>query len=608
MSYSRVSPSTLWEHLPLKDIVLFTLVISATLAFAFWGRMEETLNSPDNAMRLVQIRALLNGAGSGVSWFDPFEPRLSPPEGYMTHWSRLIDAGVAGLIVFFRLFAQPELAEKLARAFWPMLLTLPAVLATCAIALRIAGTQGARTALLLSLGAIAASPMFRPGEIDHHNVQLVLVLMTLACAAWADQCLKSAWLTGVMGALLLAIGFEYVYLFALIFAVLAGIGLFYAPWRIPISRIFLGLGLSILIFWIGITPEKIRFVPVCDALALNTAFPIAILSFGLCALMMRGESVSTVVRIVGATIMTCIATFVFLRFEPRCLMGPYGTLDPRLFEVWMNHVEEVQPLFALFAKAPTDALIQLVFPLIALCFMPWLLHKVRIPKVTDEERYTSILSLLLIALFACAFIGLWLQVRIATMALWLGVPLVAWGVQVGCTGHMRGEFYRLIGAIALNPIVVISVIAALSLAIASLQKSTAQNDASVRDAQVACSKPSNFAKMAALPKGLVLGPRDLGSAVLLHTPHAMVSAPYHRLQRAILFTSDVMSTTTESAQVPVKQAGITYIFHCSGYLTPETRAMKDNGSLQMALLYDQPIPWLERLETGNSPLKIWRVR
>jgi hypothetical protein len=601
---SSSASSLFWEQYPLKDIVLFTLVISATLAFAFWGRMEDTLNSPDNAMRLVQIRALLNGA----LWFDPFEPRLSPPEGYMTHWSRLIDAGVAGLIVFFRLFIEAEMAEKLARALWPMLLTFPAVLATCAIALRIAGAQGARTALLLSLGAIAASPMFRPGEIDHHNVQLVLVLMTLACAAWADQCLKSAWLTGVMGALLLAIGFEYVYLFALIFAVLAGIGLFYAPWRIPISRIFLGLGLSILIFWIGITPEKIRFVPVCDALALNTAFPIAILSFGFCALMMRGESVSTVARIVAATIMTFIATFIFLRFEPRCLMGPYGTLDPRLFEVWMNHVEEVQPLFALFAKAPTDALIQLAFPLLALCSMPWLLQKVRIHKVTDEERYTSILSLLLIALFTCAFIGLWLQVRIATMALWLGVPLVAWGVQMWAERRERAEFYRLVGAIVLNPIVVTSIIAALSLAIASLQKSATQGNGIVRDAQVACSKPSNFAKMAALPKGLVLGPRDLGSAVLLHTPHAMVSAPYHRLQRAILFTSDVMSGTPEKAHAHIKQAGITYLFHCSSYLTPETKAMKDDGSLQMALLYDVPVLWLERVETGDSPLKVWRVR
>ena len=45
-------------------------------------------------MRLVQMRGFIDGHG----WFNLHEARLGPPDGYDTHWSRLIDAGLAGTV------------------------------------------------------------------------------------------------------------------------------------------------------------------------------------------------------------------------------------------------------------------------------------------------------------------------------------------------------------------------------------------------------------------------------------------------------------------------------------------------------------------------------
>jgi hypothetical protein len=68
------------------------LVIVAQLLADHWAETALTLTDMDDAMRLVQMRGFIDGHG----WFDLHEARLGPPDGYDTHWSRLIDAGLAG--------------------------------------------------------------------------------------------------------------------------------------------------------------------------------------------------------------------------------------------------------------------------------------------------------------------------------------------------------------------------------------------------------------------------------------------------------------------------------------------------------------------------------
>ena len=71
---------------------------------------EDSLLDTDDAMRLVEMRGWLAGHG----WFDLHEARVQPPLGYDTHWSRLIDAGLAGVFMLFK-FIDPQSAERLMR-------------------------------------------------------------------------------------------------------------------------------------------------------------------------------------------------------------------------------------------------------------------------------------------------------------------------------------------------------------------------------------------------------------------------------------------------------------------------------------------------------------
>jgi len=59
----------------------------------YWEQTDHMLLDTDDAMRPSQMRVWLVGHG----WYDLHEPRLQPPQGYDSHWSRLIGAGLAGL-------------------------------------------------------------------------------------------------------------------------------------------------------------------------------------------------------------------------------------------------------------------------------------------------------------------------------------------------------------------------------------------------------------------------------------------------------------------------------------------------------------------------------
>ena len=56
------------------------------------------LGDTDDAVRLVTVRELLGGA----PWFDTTLPRIGAPEPLVSHWSRLIDAPLAVLMLLFR--------------------------------------------------------------------------------------------------------------------------------------------------------------------------------------------------------------------------------------------------------------------------------------------------------------------------------------------------------------------------------------------------------------------------------------------------------------------------------------------------------------------------
>src|SRR3954462_14069002 len=186
-------------------VVLVWLLVALTLLLQYWAQTGETLLDTDDAMRLVEMRAWLAGQG----WFDMHIGRGQPPTGYASHWSRLIDAGLAGVYLFFQYF-DPSAAERLMRVWWPMLWLLPTMAGATAIAWRLAGREAAMVALLLALAGVPAYQQFTPGRIDHHNVQIALTMLTVAATGWSDRWRWGATAAGLLTGAARTIGFEAV--------------------------------------------------------------------------------------------------------------------------------------------------------------------------------------------------------------------------------------------------------------------------------------------------------------------------------------------------------------------------------------------------------------
>ena len=84
-------PSSLSAELDRHWIKLTTIAWVVIVIFYVWKRWAAihwlSLADTDDNMRLMQVRALLDGQG----WYDLRNYRLNPPVGFDIHWSRIVD-------------------------------------------------------------------------------------------------------------------------------------------------------------------------------------------------------------------------------------------------------------------------------------------------------------------------------------------------------------------------------------------------------------------------------------------------------------------------------------------------------------------------------------
>jgi hypothetical protein len=334
------------------------LVIVLQLLADHWADTAQTLTDMDDAMRLVEMRGLIDGHG----WFNLHEARLGPPDGYDTHWSRLIDAGLAGMLWLFGQFTDAAFAERLMRTAWPMLWLVPTMAGAMAIAWRVAGRDAAPIALVLTAVGLPAFQHFIPGRIDHHNVQIAIAVLLVAAVAWSDRKGWAAAATDVLTGLALAIGFE-----GLPYIVLAGAAMAlrfifagdaaealgpntnhalasnadhpltcYGSW---------GAGSVAAAFLVGVGPAQWGRTA-CDAIAINSTVAVILATLGLALTGRFLAGARWQVRAAGVAATGLVAAAAFAAIEPRCLGGPFAMMDPAVRSLWFNHVSEMQSLWA----------------------------------------------------------------------------------------------------------------------------------------------------------------------------------------------------------------------------------------------------------------------
>ena len=580
------------ERLSAAEVGMLWLAVALAVALMNWGSLDASFGSPDNVMRLVEVRGFLDGA----PWFDPHEPRMAPPGGYDTHWSRLIDGGIAGLILLFRPIVAPDLAERLARCIWPLLLSGPALAASAAAAVRLGGAGAGRATLLSALLILIAAPgHFQPGEIDHHNAQIMLSLVLIACAFWSERPRLAA-AAGLAGGLLLGVGLEATHILLAVAAAFAWLAVDDPAWHRPARAFALALGISTAVAYLIVAPSALRFAPQCDALAINSALAVMLAAGGLATIATFGKRWTRAGRLTVLAFAGGLALAVFAAIEPRCLRGPFGLIDRSIFHLWLDNVAEVQGLTALFHATGLQTLVHIGFPVVAaLC--TFLVVRAGLPT---PLAWSSVAALAVSALIAAG------QIRMIVYVVWLGLPFVG-AVVHHLSRRTAYPFLARAGTAAvLSPPMVSLLILSAVTAFAQTTNGGAKPQPTAQWAVDAspCFRPEHYGAVAMLPAGLVMGALELGPSVLAHTRHSVVAVPYHRAGDAIRFNEETMRGTSADARIRLTVRGVDYVLTCRDF-----PASAQADAFFNALLADSAGDWLEPLPmpAGNL-LKIWRVQ
>lgn len=575
-------------------VVLVWLVVALALLLQYWPQTAETLLDTDDAMRLVQLRAWLDGPGLLSGWFDMHQARLQPPLGVDMHWSRLIDAGLAGLLALFQTFTSAAEAERLMRAWWPLLWLLPTMAGMVAIAWRIAGREAAMLALLLAMVGVPAYQQFNPGRIDHHNVQIALTLLAVAATVWSDRDRRTAFAAGALSGIVLAIGIECL---PYLIACAAAMALRSVADRdaAPALRDY-GLGLAmftVVAFGISVAPANWGR-SLCDGLAFNSAAAVVTggLMLALAGALAHTHRLTRLAAVMGAATATLA---ILLLAEPRCSGGPLAMVDPAIWPIWLAEVREMQPLPVLLRNNPLTAAAIAAFPAMALVAAAILM---RDRKLRRDFGFLTVALTLTVAVAMTM-----LAIRAFSYAMWIGMPLVAvLGLQLFAVLKLKSLAGRTAAGLTLTPLALSS--GAITLAVAAGFDDTGDFG---KQSSKACFATSSYAPLNKLAPGLIAADVSLGPYLLALTPHSVLAGPYHRLSSGIVTAHRALAEPPAIARTVINGAGVDYVMVC-GPRPPDGLPEPARSRSLWASLQAGTVPeWLEPIEAGPA-FSVYRVR
>jgi hypothetical protein len=596
MAGPRLGRGSFWRGDAVKAIAA-TLVIAAVAAA---GGFKALVGNADNdsLLRLVEVRDLI----AGQSWFDLHQyrmGRMGSGNGLLMHWSRLVDAPIAAIILAVTAVTGSQSAgETAALIAWPLALYALAVYLLLRIGRIVAGEEAMFPLLIVGATTLYYIGIFAPGAIDHHNIQLVLMLAMVRFLLQAGPDNRAAWLAGMSAVLMLAIGMETV-------PYVAAGGLFVAAWFLfsggEASRVAAGFGIAFAAtsaaVFVATVPSSEWSAAYCDA--------YSVAQFAIGALAGTGLAIATSTPLLNATFarralsltVLCGAVgFLAVTYFPQCLADPYAGLEPMLQTYWLDVVGEAQPLWRILAKEPETAAGHYATVLIALAVLALHVRKNGLRRTDMLIAATLVVALL---------VSVW-QVRGSRFSLPLAcVPLSIW--VAGWRGHAQAA-PGVASSLKLAGAWLVSFNVSWILAALGIWYLFAPAEAHEQLTKEKCYKRADYTQLAAIPAGNVLVISNLGAPVLRYTRHSVLAGPYHRNMDGNIATLEAFIGTPDKAKEIALANDIGLVAFCHGNTETGFLAGRAPEGLLAGLIAGSTPDWLEIMpESKGKPLEIYRV-
>ena len=574
------------------------VVVAAWLGFAAWfvfSKWQQIrffgLPDTDDNMRIMQVRALLDGQG----WYDLRQHRMNPPWGANIHWSRLVDLPIAAIILALKPLVGTAWAERSAVAIAPL---LPYLLLFFSLALavrRLVDRRAYPLALLALFFAGSTNGMFMPERIDHHGWQLALVALMVAAIADPKRTRGGATLA-VATALSLAIGLEMLIYIAIAGAatVLSWVADREEAQRLRAYAVTLSAGTSaaFLIF-----ASNDNWQAVCDALSpvwLSDVLLAGALLFGLTWLSPADWKRRLALAAAAGAIVASFHALVW----PHCLTRLEG-VSPEVEQLWLSHVREARPIYRHGWRIASLVVGLPITGAIGWGLLAWLRRR-------DREQLRRVLSAAAPALVAAVLL-LW-QTRTgpaAQMLATIGAATLIWTL-VPLTWKSGSAVVRVLGTSAA---VLVGAGALLPFAFNVVpDKPSTTRQQAIGKANQLCGSLWGLKPVAQQPKGMVFTFVDLGPRVIAVTHHDAVTGPYHRNGQQIADVMNAFRGDAEQAHRIMRKYRSTYLLTCPDSSTTTIFESETPKGFYAQLRRGKVPGWLTPVPLPkDSPFRMWRV-
>lgn len=584
-----------------NDLALALIATLATLfvnACAGFPALTDAGGDNDNLLRLVEVRDFLAGQG----WFDLHQYRMGLEGGFVMHWSRLVDAPIAAIMMAVsKLTGDASFAENVARVAWPALLFGLTMAFMIRAARAFAGKEAVLPTVVIGAAALYYLGIFAPGALDHHNVQLMLTVASLSLLLEAPVNRPAALLSGLCAALTLAVGMETAPYVAAIGACVAMLFAFDGHAERLIARDFgLGFaGVSALVFATTVPPSAWGQAQ-CDAFSVVQFVVAGLAGTGLAAIASSRTAGGTRSRrLLSLALLGVALGAVLLALFPQCLAAPYAGLDPRLETLWLDHIDEAQSLFRLAARDPAEMVARYATPLVAIVLIASRFGR------GGWRRQDSLVAVLLAVAF---LVSAW-QVRGSTFSITLAViPLSAWIAKWRRRAEAspsRGSVLRMAAAwlISVNA----AWAGAAQAASAAFERGAKVSEATGIDPS--CQAKATFAALGRMPGTTVLAVSNLGAPILVYSGHRVFAGPYHRNVAGNLLALNAFLGSDVQAAAIVRDHHVGLVAVCRGNPESQLLGFTAPEGFLAGLMRGTVPEWLEPVaETRGAPIELYRVR
>ena len=590
-----------------QDWLKLTLIAWAMIAAFYvcnrWNGIHWlSLGDTDDNMRLMQVRALLDGQG----WYDLRNYRLNPPQGLDIHWSRIVDLPIAGLILILRPFVGTGEAERLACGIAPLLPLSLAMLGVAATARRLVDKLAWPLAIVFLICCSVTMLMFMPDRIDHHGWQLAMLSLTVA-GLCDTKAMRGGAIVGLSTAVSLSIGLEMLPYAAMAGAIIALRWVWdraEAP-RLTVYALTLAGGSSI---GFAAFASYANRVPRCDAL--TPVWLSVMVAAGLFLyLLARLNPARRDVRLGLAILAGAAIGIGFALVFPQCLGRP-EQVSPELARIWLNNVREAKPIYQHPFRTAFPIVVLPVIGLLGALLATW--------RARHTPRLIGWAAVSLFGTFAAAML-LW-QARAGPAAQLLAVPGVtalAWIVLPWCL-RSKSVLVRVFGTV-LAFVTVSGLFAGLvftpfnfrlfgySFGYQPPDRPSAFVQR-VNNASGLCPTIPALQPLDKLPPQTIFTFVDLGPRLVVVTHHNAIAGPYHRNGDAILDVQHAFSGSADQFRAIAKRHGATLLLTCPNMSESTVYRARNPGGFYDQLAHDKIPGWLEPVALpAKSPLRLWRI-